>query len=554
MTHDTTSRRCTAQEPRTLGRALTGLIVCCTLLAVALLAVAPAVAQKKPSRSSKIAPTPASILTPAPTAVTEAECKTHLQFLASDRLLGRATGSAGCDTAAAYIVRHFTSFGLQPPSGMATHFQSVAFVRSTVPQSTTIRFGEGAESISVSTASVYVPFARPLDASLQAVYVGFGVVDSTKGRDDYATVDVRGKLVVTRFGLNDSSSLQQGAGWTRRKRDAAIARGAVGLVELLGGQAAFAWGMLGQFVNRPTMTARETFVRDTSGVAAVLLINDSDKKILGLMQSLSQNLAQQKRPLSLAITSSGSVLEAVSSQNVLAVLPGTDPQLRNEYILLSAHYDHLGTANRTGMQDTIYNGARDNGMGTTALLGAASVLAKKPLKRSVLFAAWTGEEMGLLGSKFYAEHPAIPHKNIVFNLNTDGAGFNDTTLVTVIGLDRTTAEDAFKQAASAQGLKAVADPAPEQNLFDRSDNVSFAAKGIPAPTFAPGFTAFDAAIGKYYHQVGDEAGDDFNFRYLTRYVNTFIDAARRIGETPERPRWKAGDKYEAAFQKLYDGK
>jgi hypothetical protein len=542
-----------------LASALSCCLLCCLLCCAA---TAPAHAQKKTPKAAKAAKpatTPAvksvaAPATPPRTACTEAECKAHLQFLASDRLLGRGTGSAGCDTAAAYIARHFQSLGLQPPSGMNTYFQPVAFVRSRAPQSTTIGLKlPKAGTLNVSAANIYVTHSRPVNMSVEAVYVGFGVVDSARNRDDYAAagstggaIDVRGKLVITRFGLSDSSTMQQGSAWVRRKRDAALKRGAIGVVELLGGQAAFAWGMFGQFFNRPRMTEREAFQRDTTGLLGVYLVNDGDKSVLSAVQ--------QQRTCTLNINSSGTVIESAPSQNVLAVLPGTDPQLRNEFLLLSAHYDHLGTANRPGMQDTIYNGARDNGMGTTAVLGAASILALKPLKRSVLFAAWTAEEMGLLGSDYYAEHPAIPHKNIVFNLNTDGAGFNDTMLITVIGLARTSAEAMIKQGAESQGLRAVSDPAPEQNLFDRSDNVHFAVKGIPAPTLAPGFSAFDAAIGKYYHQVGDEAGDDFNFRYLTRYVNAFIDTARRIGDASERPRWMAGDKYEPAFQSLYGTK
>jgi Zn-dependent M28 family amino/carboxypeptidase len=281
-----------------------------------------------------------------------------------------------------------------------------------------------------------------------------------------------------------------------------------------------------------------------------LIAYDGGKKIT---TKLATETAQ-KRAIAVSMKLEPTRNDTVYSNNVIGIIKGSDPALSQEYVLLSAHYDHIGTGKSADGKDTIYNGARDNGMGTTALLAATKYLASKPPKRSIVLLACTAEEVGLLGSGFYATHPAVPHKSVVYNLNTDGAGFNDTTRITVIGLERTTAQPLLEEAAKANGLKAASDPAPEQNLFDRSDNVSFAKLGIPAPTFSAGFTAFDAEIFKYYHQLADEAGEDFNFRYLTRYVNTFIAASRLIADAKERPRWKTGDKYEAAFNLLYGGK
>lgn len=320
------------------------------------------------------------------------------------------------------------------------------------------------------------------------------------------------------------------------KVETAIAKGAAGFVEVFPAATAFVWGRI---------------VENRGGAALRAADRFNDKINVFWIRYEPSKLASFKGTFKVILSNSGTRIERVVSNNVLAVQRGTDPKLRDEYVLLSAHYDHIGTAGRPGMQDSIFNGARDNGMGTTAVLCAAKAFARQPQARSILFAAWTGEEIGLLGSAYYAEHPAIPHNKVIFNLNCDGAGFNDTSLVTVIGLERTTAEPLIQQAALSQGLKAIPDPAPEQNLFDRSDNVSFAAKGIPAPTMAPGFTAFDAAIQKYYHQLIDEAGADFDFAYLRRYVNTYIESARLIASTPARPRWRSGDKYEAAFKKLY---
>ena len=243
----------------------------------------------------------------------------------------------------------------------------------------------------------------------------------------------------------------------------------------------------------------------------------------------------------------------VMSYNVVGVLEGTDPVLKNEYLVLTAHFDHVGTGKKGGRvteSDTIFNGARDNAFGTTAILSAVKSFTQKRTKRSILFIGYTGEEIGLLGSKYYVEHPLLPLKQCIFNLDCDGAGYNDTTKVTVIGLDRTDAEAEIIAGSKAFGLTAINDPVPEQNLFDRSDNVNMAAKGIPAPDFAPGFTAFDVEINKFYHQVADSP-ETVNYNYLLKYCQAYIYSARLIADRPIAPKWKAGDKYEKAFNTLY---
>ena len=247
----------------------------------------------------------------------------------------------------------------------------------------------------------------------------------------------------------------------------------------------------------------------------------------------------------------GKIDQQVKSKNVLGIIEGTDPELRDEYVLLSAHYDHVGVKRGTNDADTIFNGARDNAIGTSAIMLAAKYFSQNPPKRSILFAAWTAEEKGLLGSAWYSENPTIPIEQIVYNLNIDGAGYNDTTKITVIGLERTEAEGDFITAAKTFGLEAIQDPVPEQNLFDRSDNVNFAKKGVPAPTFSPGVTAFDEELMKYYHQVTDNP-ESVDYSYVTSYTRAFVLAAQIIANAPKAPFWKKGDKYEAAGLELYE--
>lgn len=242
--------------------------------------------------------------------------------------------------------------------------------------------------------------------------------------------------------------------------------------------------------------------------------------------------------------------EAVVSNNVIGVIEGTDPKLKNEYIIYSAHYDHVGVGEPDETGDTIYNGARDNAVGTVTVLSMAQNLAKYPTKRSALFILFTGEEKGLLGSKYYVENPVLPLKNMVYCFNSDNAGYNDTSSATIVGLARTTASQHIKEAASTFGLTAIDDPAPEQGLFDRSDNVHFARKGIPAPTFSLGFTAFNGDVTKYYHRPGDEA-DSLDYDYLLQFFQSYVMSGRNIGNATETPFWTKGDKYEDAGKALY---
>jgi len=260
---------------------------------------------------------------------------------------------------------------------------------------------------------------------------------------------------------------------------------------------------------------------------------------------------ESKRSVNLKLLLGGEKKVSVISQNVIGIVEGTDPILKNEYIIYSAHYDHVGIGTPDESGDNIYNGARDNAVGTTTVLSMAENIAKYPTKRSALFILFTGEEKGLLGSKYYVENPVIPLNQMVFCFNSDNGGYNDTSLATIIGLNRTTASQNIKDAVSTFGLIAIDDPAPEQGLFDRSDNVNFAKKGIPAPTFSLGFSSFDGDVTKYYHKPGDEA-DTLDYDYLLKFFSAYVLSGRIIANDSNTPFWTKGDKYEIDGKKLYN--
>ena len=474
--------------------------------------------------------------------ITREAVETQLRFLASDALQGRRTGSPGNDIAAHFIAAHLQSLGYQPAPGLNGYFQTIPFEQGNPPEmanltigSSTYKFRE--DFVLMGGAAASLPKA-------DAVFAGYGWVDPQSGHDDYKGLDVKGKVVFVISGRPDESDPRVSLNAMSEKRRFASERGAAALIELY--RLPFPWNFFARYVGGESLR-----VADGKSSANSAMVYGWIKEKQG-----SSEIAdlQKGKKIKVSLSSSGYVSKSVTSSNVVGILPGTDPELSKEYILLTAHFDHVGVGRQGGgvttPTDSIFNGARDNAMGTVALLTAAAALAKERPARSVIVAAVTGEELGLLGSNYFAANPPVPLKDIIFNLNTDGAGYNDPAYIAIIGWGRTGTNAAIEKAAAAVGLKIFPDPAPEQGLFDRSDNVSFAIKGIPCLTFTPGLTSFDDTINRYYHQVADEA-DNVDMDYLLRYARSFAISARLIANTKERPKWVQGDKYEKAGKELY---
>ncbi|XWW44443.1 M28 family peptidase [Fibrella sp. USSR17] len=465
--------------------------------------------------------------------LTRAELEAHLRFIASDELQGRRTGSPGSQIAARYLAEQFRQLGLKPAGDNGSYYQNVALQRTQPTATGTIRFG--ADSLAVGKQFVVVS-GGAANQTAPSVYVGYGLT-----AEDYAGKDVKGKFVITQVGSSEAKTPRDLIGAMTEKRKLAAERGALGIIELFASPAT-PWTFANRYFNSEQIS---TPPAEATGQAPLLHIWADNGK--GQLATLKDNK-------SVMVRTSGRAAQMLNTANVAGIIEGTDPTLKSEYVLLTAHYDHIGTG-KAGVgsvtaADTIYNGARDNGMGTVALIAASKTLMAQRPKRSVIVVALIGEEVGMLGSRYYAEHPLVPLKQTVFNFNIDGAGYNDTKLISVIGLDRTGAKAEIEQAAAQFGLSVFADPAPEQGLFDRSDNVSFAAKGIPAPTLSEGFKAFDEELMKNYHQVSDNP-ETIDFEYLLKFCQSYARAARLIADRSARPFWVAGDKYEAAGKALY---
>jgi len=243
----------------------------------------------------------------------------------------------------------------------------------------------------------------------------------------------------------------------------------------------------------------------------------------------------------------------VNLKNVAALVLGTDPILRRQFIILSSHYDHIGVADHArfenGKRDSIFNGARDNATGTAAVIAAAHFFAHHPPKRSILFICYTAEEEGLIGSLHYANNPLVPLNWSVFNLNIDNASYNTTNSICLFGRDRTSKDSLIYKACEAFGMGVMDDPTGDR-LFKSSDNLSLAQVGIPAPTFSLGIVDWNDHITDRYHRLSDETGN-MDKEYVIRFVRAYILAAKYIADDPLQPRWTAGDPFEAAWMKLF---
>lgn len=248
-----------------------------------------------------------------------------------------------------------------------------------------------------------------------------------------------------------------------------------------------------------------------------------------------------------------STLRGIVLKNILAFVPGTDPRLRNQYIILSSHYDHVGVADsaimENGKMDSIFNGARDNATGTAAVIGAAKYFARYPPKRSVLFICYSAEEEGEIGSKYYARHPLIPLDRTVCNLNVDNAGYNTTHAICLFGLGRTSVDSLVQKACMIYGLTVLSEP-DDQDIFSRSDNYVLAQKGIPAPNFSLGMTVWDKTIETRYHRLSDEV-ENMDLDYVVKFMRAYILSAQYIANNHFQPKWTEGDPYEKDWQTLF---
>ena len=457
----------------------------------------------------------------------------HLRFIASDELGGRMVGTLGNQIAARYISEHFRSFGVQIVPGMKDYFQKVSLELVDSPKEGFIQMG----ATTLRAGTDFVSLGSTLEAgSYQWVKVFLESQDTPgEGSSDYRDLQVDQKVVIGFLGTGKDRETA-----LRKTLRLAAERGAVALMEVYKGDN---WERLRQYLMRSRIRLQQSGPWPPNAPDLPHFIVNGDS---------IEGAAWREEDIVLDVR--GIEKKQFSSSNVVGVIPGTDKRVAQEFVLLVAHYDHIGTSlllPGASQDDYIFNGARDNGIGVVALISAAKILSHRPPRRPVIVLATTAEEQGLLGSKHYVSTPVVPLKDTVFALNVDAAGFDSTDAVTILGLNRTTAAAQIRKSCLQYGLEPLAGPPQVQSLFTRSDNFIFAKSGIPAPTFTPVIRSLHGKSFQHYHQPSDEVEDDFSFEYLLRFSQAFSAAARSIADSDKTPRWVPGDPLRGVSLELY---
>lgn len=500
--------------------------------------------------------------------------RAHVEFLASDLLEGRDTGARGYDIAAAYVVSQFTQLGLKPGGTGGGWYVPVPFRRATQPTPPAVSFQRGGRTVPLAIGKdagvrpSLVHKQRAFSGGL--VFVGRGLQDSRLGIDDYAGLDVSGKIVVALDHIPRTvpSDVAAHLGSTRAR--AAARNGAIGLIELpmpRGGRP----GMpgVGNISTRPATGWVDAKGRASGGPAAAvatLALSDewasrifagSRKPLAAIRAEAAAGGPVRGFPLKGSITvQSTSAWEDFTSPQVVGVLPGADPRLAGEHIVLMGHLDHLGVKKdaRPG-EDAIYNGALDNASGIATMLEAARAFANsgKPPRRSVMFVANTGEEKGLLGADYFAASPTVPADRIVGLVNLDMPlllyDFRD---VIAFGAEHSTIARAVAEAASSMGVAVAPDPMPEQSLFVRSDHYPFVKQGVPAVFLMTGHAnggkpMWDKFLTGEYHSVDDDLKQPIRWEAGARFAELNYRIARTLADAGTRPRWYADDYFGDSF-------
>ncbi len=458
------------------------------------------------------------------------DIKAHIHYLASDELKGRDTPSPELNIAARYLSTSLMRYGVKPLPGYEDYLQKVPM--KTVTPADTGLLKVGTHQMEFLTDFLMLD-GDNLELSAQTVFLDRGT------EKDYEKADVKGKIVVTICGYEGQDDPQAWFYAAKEKKARSKKNGAIAHLEIYKNPQIPFFFLARFFSGTATMLDDEAEDDDSF---PVLWVNAENEEAIKALKEGGKTLCN--------VYVDGMKVEPVETYNVVGMVEGSDPELKNEYIIYSAHYDHVGVG-REVEGDSIYNGARDNAVGSVTVLEAAENLALYPTKRSALFIFFTGEEKGLLGSAYYADNPIIPLNQVTYCFNSDNAGYNDTSVATIIGLERTEAENLIQQACNTYGLKAIQDNMPQEGLFDRSDNVNFAKKGVPAPTFSLGITAFDDTINTYYHQPAD-GPNTLDYDYLVKFFKSYVYACRLIGNTSQSVFWKEGDKYYDAGKALYN--
>ena len=509
----------------------------------------------------------------------------HIAVLASDAFEGRGPGTPGETRTVAYLTEQFRRLGLKPGNPDSSYTQDVPLVGIRTRARGTIRVGDRA--IDLKTPDDWVAVSRRFTPEVEVkgsevVFVGYGVVAPEYGWDDYKGVDVRGKTIVML--INDPAvpdpkdpgqldpALFGGRGmtyygrWTYKYEIASAKGAAAALIIHETGPAGYPYQVVVGSWGRENFDIPAD--DDNAGRVAVeaWLTNEAARRLLSAagqdLDALKKAAARKDfRPVPLRATAdfaAQNTLRRIKSQNVLARRDGSDPKLKDELVIYTAHWDHLGRDEALA-GDQVFNGAADNASGVAMMLEIAGGFAALPTppRRSVLFLAVTAEEKGLLGAKWYAEHPLYPLAKTLADINMDVVNlWGRTTDVTSVGQGLSTLDDLLAERARAHGRVVRPDPEPEKGTYYRSDHFEFAKLGVPAlnakggidfPGKPPGFglKKRDEYTQKDYHKVTDEVKPDWDLSGAVEDARLLLEVGYRVAQGDRYPEWKPGAEFKA---------
>ncbi|MFN8573245.1 MAG: M28 family metallopeptidase [Gemmatimonadaceae bacterium] len=512
-------------------------------------------------------------------AVDTATLMQHIRVLSADSLLGRAPGTIGEDKTIAYLESQFKAIGLKPGNPDGTYIQKVPLVGITVQGTPAMTFQKGGTREVLKWRDDYVAWTKHVspDAALsqsELVFVGYGVEAPEFQWDDFKGADVTGKTLVMLVNDPPLADTAQFGGarmtyygrWTYKYEQGMRHKAAGVLIVHETDRAGYPFAVVqGKTAEQFDLVTPDKNMGRSSVEGWITL--DQARKLFTLagqnFDSLKARAATHEfKPVSLGVTATvklHNTLRTVDSRNVVAKLEGSDPALKDQYVIYTAHWDHFGVGEKVN-GDSIYNGASDNATGTAGLLTLAKAYAAMPTapKRSILFLSVTAEEQGLLGSQYYSVTPLYPLAKTVANINMDGLNTWGLTMdVTVIGLGASELDDYASAIAAEQGRVLRPDAEPEKGFYYRSDHFNFAKQGVPA--FDPeggvdyigkpkefGMSKRDEYTTNDYHKPQDEIKPGWDLSGAVQDLDLFLTMGYRIAQASKMPEWRPGNEFRAA--------
>lgn len=532
-------------------------------------------------------------LKPAFDSITANDLMQHTKVISGDEYEGRGPGTKGEELTVKYLTEQFQRIGLKPGNPDGTYVQKVPLVG--FAGTPTASFTVGSKQLDLTFPQDYVAVSRRFVPESKVensdmVFVGYGVVAPEYGWDDYKGLDVRGKTIVMLINdpqvplpgdpsqLDDKmfkgKAMTYYGRWTYKYEIASEKGAAAAVIIHETGPAGYpyevvsgSWSRENFDIQKPDKNMGRVAVESwITTDRAKELFTASGQDFDALKKAA---LSKDFKPVALNAKANMTVkntLREINSNNVIGKVEGADPTLKNEYVIYTAHWDHLGRDPKlTG--DQIFNGALDNASGTAALLEIAEAFTKfaTPPKRSILFLAVTAEEKGLLGAKYYAENPLYPLNKTLANINMDGINqWGRTTDITMVGDDNSTLIDLLREAASAQRRVVNPDPESEKGFYYRSDHFEFAKQGVPALYTDSGtnYQGKDAAFSKQkredytnndYHKVSDEIKPDWDLTGAVDDAQLLTMIGYRVAQGDKYPEWKAGSEFKARRDEMMKG-